>query len=123
MCICLYIYSYIYIQYICQAKNSKFRGNNDSLGKEHNRIHICVCKYHSSLLLLRLPDLWSSAQSEEVRTFTHHTNSFLTSTLSSPRRFRPVRGAETLSGVIWTVAVNGPIDPGAEALGVLPRRE
>lgn len=84
---------------------------------------IYVCKYHLSLSLLRHLDLWSSAQSVEVRTFTHHTNSFLTSTVSSPRRFRSVRGDETLSGVIWTVAVNGLIDPGAEALGVLPRRE
>lgn len=84
---------------------------------------IYVCKYHSSLLLLRHLDLRSSAQSVEVRTFTHHTNSFLTSAVSSPRRFRPVGGAETLSGVIWTVAVNGPIDPGAGALGVLPQRE
>lgn len=40
MCICIYIYTHIYS--ICQAKNSKFRCNNDSLGKEHNRIHICV---------------------------------------------------------------------------------
>lgn len=84
---------------------------------------IYVCKYHSSLLLLRHLDLWSSAQSVEVRTFTHHTNSFLTSAASSPRRSRPVRGAETLSGVIRTVAVNGLIHPGAEAPAVPPRRE
>lgn len=70
---------------------------------------VYVCKYHSSVLLLRHLDLWSSAQSVEVRTFTTHRNSFLTSTVSSPRQFRPVsatfvRGAETLGGVIWTAA-------------------
>lgn len=70
---------------------------------------IYVCKYHSSVLLLRHLDLWSSAQSVEVRTFTTHRNSFLTNTVSSPRQFRPVsatfvRGAETLGGVIWTAA-------------------
>lgn len=67
-----------------------------------------MCKYHSSVLLLRRHIArWSSTWSVEATSFTHHRNSILTSTPSSSRRIRPgpatfVSGAETSLGLwLW----------------------